>query len=102
MKIDPKRLDAVLAATDLISLVGCTQPHRMLPNKKDMLAKCPQCQENHLHVSAKRQTYHCFACGEGGSALRWVMTTQHTSFKQAVQILEDRLTAPSPAPKPAA
>src|SRR5215475_12482792 len=41
-------------------------------------------------VSPSRQTFHCFGCGAGGSAFRFVMEYEHVDFPAAVHKLAAR------------
>lgn len=41
-------------------------------------------------VSPSRQTFHCFGCGAGGSAFRFVMEYEHVDFPEAVRKLAAR------------
>jgi len=41
-------------------------------------------------VSPSRQTFHCFGCGAGGSAFRFVMEYEHVDFPAAVRKLAVR------------
>jgi len=40
-----------------------------------------------FHVSPDRQSYYCFGCQEGGSALTFVMRHDHLTFPEAVRSL---------------
>lgn len=40
-----------------------------------------------LCVDSKRNSWHCFGCGEGGSAIDFVMKTQSLSFYEAVETI---------------
>jgi len=42
-------------------------------------------------VSETKQFYHCFGCGESGSALRFLMEYEHLSFPEAVEELARNL-----------
>src|SRR5262245_26576868 len=41
-------------------------------------------------VNPSRQTFHCFGCGAGGSAFRFVMEYEHVDFPDAVRKLAAR------------
>jgi DNA primase len=55
-------------------------------------ALCPFHQEKtpSFIVSPNRQTFHCFGCGAGGSAFRFVMEYEHVDFPAAVRKLAAR------------
>ncbi|MCL2855790.1 MAG: DNA primase [Defluviitaleaceae bacterium] len=42
-------------------------------------------------VSAPRQLYHCFGCGEGGNVITFIMKIENFSFIDAVKFLADRI-----------
>ncbi len=99
MKIPEHLLKQLLKITDLGKLVLETEP------VKAGWLDCPFCKAKaSLNVSERFQTFHCFKCHEGGSAIKWVMLRHNiTDFKKAVEFLVERgerLTAP-PAPMPA-
>lgn len=41
-------------------------------------------------VSPERQTWHCFGCGKGGSAIDFVMETEHLTFVEALEDLAQK------------
>ena len=43
-----------------------------------------------FHVSADKQLYHCFGCGEGGTIINFVMKMENLSFLEAVKFLGER------------
>jgi DNA primase len=45
-------------------------------------------------VNPGRQIFHCFGCGEGGSALHFLMKARRLSFVEAVEELGDRYGVP--------
>src|SRR5205085_2508546 len=47
-----------------------------------------------FHVNPQRQTFHCFGCGVGGSAFRFVMEYEHVDFPAAVRKLAARVGIP--------
>jgi DNA primase len=44
-----------------------------------------------FHVNQERQTYHCFGCGVGGTAINFVMVTEKLEFPEAVRFLAKKL-----------
>lgn len=44
-----------------------------------------------FHVSADKQLYHCFGCGEGGTIINFVMKMENLSFVEAVKFLGERV-----------
>jgi len=43
-----------------------------------------------FHVTAKRQTYKCFGCGDGGDAIHFLMEHEKMDFMQAIEWLANR------------
>jgi len=44
-----------------------------------------------FHVSADKQLYHCFGCGEGGTIINFVMKMENLSFSEAVKFLGEQV-----------
>ena len=59
---------------------------------RNMKGRCPFHQERSpsFIVSAERQTFHCFGCGEGGDAFSFVMKSENLSFMEAAEKLASR------------
>ena len=84
----------VLAATDIVDLV-----HSYIPLKKAGVSwkgVCPFHNDSHpsMTVSPVRQTFKCFACGEGGDAVSFVQKYESLSFIDAIRKLADRAGIP--------
>ncbi len=89
-RIPEETIEQVLAATDIVDLVGSYLPlKRMGSNFK---ANCPFHNEKtpSFVVNPSRQSYHCFGCGEGGSAIGFVMAYENLPFTDAVKKLASR------------
>ncbi|MFI3237018.1 MAG: DNA primase [Lachnospiraceae bacterium] len=43
-----------------------------------------------FHVSAQKQIFHCFGCGEGGNVISFVMKYENFTFQEAIKTLADR------------
>ena len=88
-RIPEETLQQVLAATDIVDLVG-----RVVKLRRagvNWVGLCPFHQEKSpsFNVSPQRGTYHCFGCGAGGNAFRFVMEHDGLSFVEAVKRLAD-------------
>jgi DNA primase len=87
-RIRQEDLEAVRERTDLVQVVG-----QYLTLKKSghdsMSGLCPFHQEKtpSFHVRPSKQLYHCFGCGAGGDAIRFVREIEHLSFTEAVERL---------------
>jgi len=92
--IPSETIEQVAAANDIVEVIGSYFPlKRAGANFK---ALCPFHQEKtpSFHVSPQRQTFHCFGCGVGGSAFRFVMEYEHIDFPSAVRKLAARVGIP--------
>ena len=84
-------IDDLIARTDIVDLID-----QYVPLKKsgaNYMACCPFHKEKSpsFSVSPSKQFYHCFSCGEHGSAIGFVMKYQGLGFVEAVQLLADRV-----------
>ncbi len=88
-RIPEETIQQVLAATDIVALVGRSVKLRKAGT--NYLGLCPFHNERtpSFNVSPSRGTYHCFGCGAGGSAIRFVMEHDGMSFVEAVKRLAD-------------
>ena len=90
MAIPSETIEQIAAANDIVEVIGSYFPlKRAGANFK---ALCPFHQEKtpSFTVSPSRQTFHCFGCGAGGSAFRFVMEYEHVDFPAAVHKLAAR------------
>jgi DNA primase len=88
--IPSETIEQIAAANDIVEVIGSYFPlKRAGANFK---ALCPFHQEKtpSFMVSPGRQTFHCFGCGAGGSAFRFVMEYEHVDFPAAVRKLAAR------------
>lgn len=88
-RIPEETVNQVLAATDIVALIGRSVKLRRAGT--NWLGLCPFHNEKtpSFNVSPTRGTYHCFGCGAGGSAIRFVMEHDAMSFVEAVKRLGD-------------
>jgi len=89
-RIPEETIEQVLAATDIVDLVGSYLPLKRVGST--FKALCPFHNEKSpsFHVNPHRQSYHCFGCGEGGSAIGFVMAYENLPFPDAVKKLATR------------
>ena len=88
-RIPEETIQQVLTATNIVDLVG-----RYVKLKRagtNYVGLCPFHTEKSpsFNVSATRNTYHCFGCGAGGTAIRFVMEHDGLQFVEAVKRLAD-------------
>ncbi len=85
---DDKR--RVLEATDIVRLIG--EQLALKSKGREFLGLCPFHNDHKpsMTVVPHKQIFHCFSCGAGGDALRFVMDYHKMSFREALQHLADR------------
>lgn len=88
-RIPEETIQQVLSATDIVDLVGRYVKLRRVGSTFRGL--CPFHTEKtpSFYVTPSRNTYHCFGCGAGGSAIRFVMEHDGLTFVEAVKRLAD-------------
>lgn len=81
---------AVLAATDIVSLIG--EDIELRKAGKDLHALCPFHDEKtpSFTVSPSKQFYKCFGCGAQGDAISWLSDYRRLTFPQALAELAGR------------
>lgn len=96
-------LDALLARTDIVELIGRYVP--LTKSGPEYEACCPFHTEAtpSFKVSPAKQFFHCFGCGAHGNAVGFLMQHQGIEFLEACEVLggERAADAPSPVPAPA-
>lgn len=88
-RIPEETLQQVLAATDIVDLVGrYVKLRRVGSNWRGL---CPFHGEKtpSFYVNPQRGSYHCFGCGVGGTAIRFLMEHDGLAFMDAVKRLAD-------------
>ncbi len=88
-RIPEETLQQILAATDIVDLVG--RSVKLKRSGSGYSGLCPFHQEKtpSFSVSPSRNAYHCFGCGAGGNAFRFVMEHENLTFMEAVKRLGD-------------
>jgi DNA primase len=84
-------IEQVRTQTDIVQLIGGYVPLKKVGRYYKGL--CPFHSERtpSFYVNQERQTYHCFGCGVGGTAINFVMVTEKLEFPEAVRFLAKRL-----------
>ena len=84
-------IEQVRMQTDIVQLIGGYVPLKKAGRYYKGL--CPFHSERtpSFHVNQERQTYHCFGCGTGGTAINFVMVTEKLEFPEAVKFLAKKL-----------
>ncbi len=88
-RIPEETLQQILAATDIVDLIG--RSVKLKRSGSGYTGLCPFHQEKtpSFSVSPSRNAYHCFGCGAGGNAFRFVQEHENLSFIEAVKRLGD-------------
>jgi DNA primase len=81
--------DDVKQAIDIIDYIGSQL--LLKPSGRNFKALCPFHQEKSpsFFVSAERQTFKCFGCGEGGDIFTYYMLREGVTFFEALKDLAD-------------
>jgi DNA primase len=87
MAFSPQFLDELRARVDLAGLVG--KRVRLQKRGREHTGLCPFHNEKtpSFTVNEDKGFYHCFGCGEHGSAIDFVMKLDNLSFPEAVERL---------------
>ncbi len=103
-------IDQLLARVDIVDVVGARVPLKKAG--REFQACCPFHTEKtpSFTVSPVKQFYHCFGCGQHGTAIGFLMAYDRMSFPEAVEELarqvglevphEDRPERRGPDPQP--
>ncbi len=89
-RISKASIDDVVAAADMLEIVGLYTPLRKAGANYSGL--CPFHQEKtpSFSVDPVEKLYYCFGCGEGGDLLSFVQKKENLDFAGAVEHLADR------------
>jgi len=87
----PSFLDEVLARTDIIEIIG--RHVELKKSGSNLMGLCPFHHEKSpsFSVSADKQLYYCFGCGQGGGAFQFLMEHDGYSFPEAVEYLAEKV-----------
>ncbi len=92
-------INQVCDANEIADLINEYVP--LKKSGRNLLGLCPFHHEKtpSFSVSAEKQFYHCFGCGEGGRVLDFVMKIEHLDFVEAVRFLAQRAHIAVPEPQ---
>ncbi len=87
---DHQDRDRVLAASDIVDIVG--QHVALRPSGKEHKCLCPFHEDRNpsMYVSPQKQIFKCFVCGAGGSVFDFVMRYHKMTFPEALKFLAQR------------
>ncbi len=80
-------LEDILSRVDIVEVISSYIP--LKKSGRNFKANCPFHHEKtaSFMVSAERQIYHCFGCGESGNAFKFLMRHERMEFPEAVEVL---------------
>lgn len=80
----------VIAANNIVDVVSSYVNLKRRGNT--YFSVCPFHREKtpSFAVSADKQVYHCFGCGEGGNVIGFIMRVENLGFREALEFLADR------------
>ncbi len=98
-KYSPEIKAQVLAATDIVELIGASLELKPSGGGR-FLALCPFHNEKtpSFSVSRDRQQFYCFGCEKGGDAIGFLIEHDGLTFPEAMRKLADRSGITLPAP----
>jgi DNA primase len=87
-------IDAVVAAADMVEIVGARTQLRRVGSR--WTGRCPFHEERtpSFSVNAAEKLFYCFGCGKGGDLITFVRETEGLDFAAAVEWLADRTHVP--------
>jgi len=85
--IEQSSIESLKSSIDIVDVIG-----NYIELKKagaNYKANCPFHGEKtpSFVVSPSKQIYHCFGCGVGGDAIKFVMETEHINYPEAIEKL---------------
>jgi DNA primase len=80
-------VDRIKDETDIVSLVREYVTLRQAGTAFKGLCPFHRDSNPSLHVNPQRQIYKCFACGEGGDAISFLMKLQGMTFPESLEVL---------------
>ncbi|MGJ8657029.1 MAG: DNA primase [Akkermansiaceae bacterium] len=92
--IPEETIKAVLDSTDIVDVIGSYFPLKRAGSA--FVCNCPFHNEKtpSFNVNPAKQYYHCFGCGVGGDAIKFVKEYENIPFTDAVKKLADRAGVP--------
>ncbi len=88
--IPPETIAAIKERTDIVALIG--ESVKLARSGRSFKGLCPFHKEKSgsFYVHPDRGFYHCFGCGESGSAIDFVMKQNGLDFREAATLLAER------------
>ncbi|MBN2897024.1 MAG: DNA primase [Campylobacterales bacterium] len=84
-------IEALKARLDIVDVIG--NYIELRKNGANFKARCPFHDEKSpsFNVNPQKQIYHCFGCGAGGDAIKFVMEYEKLSYPEALEKLAQSL-----------
>lgn len=84
-------IDEIRVQNDIVSVIS--EYITLKPKGSSYFGLCPFHNEStpSFSVSADKQFYYCFGCGESGNVYSFIMRMENCDFPEAVKILADRV-----------
>ena len=81
--------ELVRSRTDIVQLVGERVALQSRRGGRELVGLCPFHDDHDpsLRVDAERQSYKCWACGEGGDCFAFVQKIENVEFRDALELL---------------
>lgn len=97
-RLEKWQIEEIVSNVNIVDIVAMDvdfDRKKSKPGVGDYFFCCPFHGEKNpsAHVDQRRQRYKCFACGEGGDALRWLIKYRNLSFPEAIKALGGELNA---------
>ncbi len=84
-------IERIRQETDIVELINSYVPLKKVGRYYRGLCPFHAERSPSFYVSPERQSYHCFGCGAGGTAITFVMAYEKLEFPEAVRFLGKRL-----------
>ena len=86
-RIPENVLEDILSRVDIVEVISSCIPLKRAG--RNFKTTCPFHHEKtpSFMVSADKQIYHCFGCGESGNAFKFLMSYERLDFPEAVEVL---------------
>jgi len=96
-RIPENLLEDILGRVDIVEIISAYIP--LKKSGRNFKTNCPFHQEKtaSFMVSADKQIYHCFGCGESGNAFKFLMRHERMEFPEAVEMLAKKAGVILPA-----
>ena len=90
--------ELVRSRTDIVQLVGERLALQSRRGGRELVGLCPFHDDHDpsLLVNAERQSYKCWACGEGGDCFAFVQKIENVDFRDALELLATRANLEMP------